>query len=75
MDFDAMMKQALFDMENNLYGGLFAKAAEMMGDKLGMDDYMHIQDIIVAFNKRGVSTSILFEVIMEVAGKDGGTDE
>ena len=75
MDFDKMMKRAMFDAENNLYGGLIAKGIEAMGDTFDMDGYMQLQSVIAAFNRRGVSTRILFEVIMEVFGKDGGTDE
>jgi len=74
MDFEEMMKQAMFNMENDLYGSLIANAVEIMGDKVDVEGYMLFQSIIAAFNKRGVSTRILFEVIMEVFGK-GGTDE
>lgn len=74
MDFEAMMKQTMFNMENNLYGDLMAKGIEAMGDKVDVEDYVQFQSFIAAFNKRGVSTRILFEVIMEVFGK-GGADE
>ena len=76
MDFDAMMRQSMFNMENNLYGSLIAKAIEAMGDDaFDLDGYMQLQSFIAAFNRRGVSTRILFEVIMEVFGGAGGTDE
>ena len=75
MDFEAMMKQAMFNMENNLYGDLFNKAIEQMGADLDVDSYMQFQSIVAAFNKRGVSNRVLFEVITEVFGKGGKTDE
>lgn len=75
MDFEAMMKQAMFNMENDLYSDLFNKAIETMGADLDVDGYMQFQAIISAFNKRGVSNRVLFEVIMEVFGKGGGADD
>lgn len=73
MDYDALIKKSMFDMENRLYGSMLAKAVE--GANVDVDDYMQLQSIVAAFNKRGVSTRILFEVIMEVFGKVGDSDE
>ena len=73
MDYDALIKNATFNMENRLYGSMIAKALEV--GNVDVDDYMQFQSIVAAFNKRGVSTRILFEVIMEVFGKVGDSDE
>jgi len=75
MDFEAMMKQAMFNMENDVYGKLFSNAIEQMGLDMDVNGYMQFQSIVAAFNKRGVSSRILFEVIMEVFGNGGGTNE
>lgn len=73
MDFEKMMQEAMqktmFQMENNLYNDLIAEIAGSMD----AETYMHLQNIIAAFNKRGVSTKVVFEVLKEAFG--GGMDE
>lgn len=74
MDFSSLekyfdMSKFKFDMENNLLNALIAKEANDMD----AETYMHLQNVISAFNKRGVSTKTVFEAFTEAFG--GGKDE
>lgn len=67
--FSELLAKARFQMENDLYNGLIAEHA----DEMDVETYMQIQAIISAFNKRGVSTKVVFDAMSEATG--GGTDE
>lgn len=74
MDFSSLekyfdMSKIKFDMENNLINALIAKEANDMD----AEAYMYLQNVISAFNKRGVSTKTVFEAFVEAFG--GGSDE
>lgn len=74
MDFSSLekyfdMSKIKFDMENNLFNALIAQQAGNMD----VESYMALQNIIHAFNKRGVSTKITVEALIEAFG--GGANE
>lgn len=75
MDFEQMMTEAMrsaaFSIENDVYNRLIAENSGNMD----MDTYMHVQSIIAAFNKRGVSTRIVLDALKEAAAKGGAADE
>lgn len=73
MDFNKMMaeamKQVMFQAENRVFNTLIAENA---GD-MDATTYMQVQNIIAAFNRRGVSTKIVLDVFKEAFG--GGANE
>lgn len=69
--FNKALAKAQFEMENTLYNGLIAEHA----GEMDVEGYMQLTALISAFNRRGVSTKIVFDAIKEAFAKEGGTDE
>jgi hypothetical protein len=63
MDYDAMLKQALFNIENDMYNKMMF---EVFG---GANNYVEEAGVafILALNRHGVSSKVIYEALMEVA--------
>lgn len=76
-DFDArdaingMFAGLRFQMENELYNGVIAEQA----GEMDVAQYTELVNFVAAFNKHGVSTKTLFDVMKELNENRGGTDE
>lgn len=76
-DFDArnaisgMFAGLRFQMENELYNGII----ESQAGEMDVEQYTELINFISAFNKHGVSTKTLFDVMKELSANRGGTDE
>lgn len=69
-DFEALMKQAMQNMEDKLYNGLLE---QMIGDTDSEAGKATLA-VIRAFNRRGVSSRVVFEAVMD-ASKELKKDE
>ena len=65
MDFDAMMKKAMFEMEDSLYNGMIRDV--FFSDEPTKEDKATLE-FFYAMNRLGVSSKAMFEALKE-AGK------
>lgn len=56
-----------FQMENELYNGMIAEHA----GEMDVEEYTQLVTVISAFNKHGVSTKTLFDIMKELSATGG----
>jgi len=70
MDYDAMLKQALFNIENDMYNNMMRNAFD-----IDSEEAKAAFEVIYALNRRGVSSKVVFEAINEVSKELNKPDE
>ena len=65
MDYDALLKQAIFNVENDMYNKMMMEIFGGIGSKEEEAGFA----FILAMNRRGVSSKTIFEALKE-AGKE-----
>lgn len=71
MDFEAMMKQAMQNIENNVYNEMMMEAFGWVNNETDEVGFA----FILALNRRGVSSKTIFEAFNEVAKEFNKADE
>lgn len=69
--FSEILAKARFQAENELFNGII----ESQAGEMDVEEYTALINFISVFNKHGVSTKTLFDVMKELSANGGGTDE
>lgn len=70
-DFERLMKQAMFDIENDVYNAMMKDAFAYSENKFDKAGY----EFFLALNRRGVSSKTIFEALKEAGKAVKETDE